>query len=55
MNSAVDPWVITARERAKYLEQFRALRPNNNIVTGGQAREFFLQSQLPPPVLGEIW
>lgn len=55
MNSAVDPWVITPRERVKYLEQFRALHPQNEIVTGAQAREFFLQSQLPPLVLGEIW
>lgn len=50
-----DPWVITPRERAKYLEQFRALKPLNEIVTGAQAREFFLQSQLPPLTLGEIW
>lgn len=24
-------------------------------VTGAQARDFFLQSQLPPLVLGQIW
>lgn len=55
MNPVIDPWVITPRERAKYLEQFRALNPLNEIVTGAQAREFFLQSQLPPLTLGEIW
>lgn len=54
MNSA-DPWAITPRERAKYQEQFKALVPENGIVTGMQARGFFLQSQLPPQVLGEIW
>lgn len=55
MNSAIDPWMVTARERVKYQEQFNALKPLNDIVTGQQARGFFLQSQLPPQVLGEIW
>lgn len=55
MSAAADPFVITTRERAKYLEQFKALKPINDIITGQQARGFFLQSQLPPAVLGEIW
>lgn len=55
MSVAVDPFVITSRERVKYVEQFRSLNPLNEIVTGQQARGFFLQSQLPPAVLGEIW
>lgn len=53
--SAVDPFVITSRERAKYVEQFKSLNPLNEVVTGQQARGFFLQSQLPPAILGEIW
>lgn len=55
MSAAVDPFVITSRERAKYIEQFKSLKPINEVVTGQQARGFFLQSQLPPAVLGEIW
>lgn len=55
MAGAVDPFVITSRERVKYVEQFKSLRPVNETVTGQQARGFFLQSQLPPVVLGEIW
>lgn len=55
MNAAADPFVITSRERAKYLEHFKSLKPVNEIVTGQQARGFFLQSQLAPPILGEIW
>lgn len=55
MCAAVDPFVVTPRDRAKYVEQFKALNPVNNVVTGLQARGFFLQSQLPGPVLGEIW
>lgn len=53
--SAADPWVVTMRERTKYQEQFNAIKPVNDIVTGQQARGFFLQSQLPPQILGEIW
>lgn len=55
MNAAIDPWVITPRERVKYQEQFKSLQPQNEIVTGHQARGFFLQSQLSPMILGEIW
>lgn len=52
---AADPFVITTRERAKYEEQFKSLQPQNGVVTGGQAKGFFLQSQLPPMILGQIW
>ena len=52
---AVDPWVIQPRERERYEEQFKSLKPVNGIVTGEQAKGFLLQSQLPPQVLGVIW
>ncbi|XP_049819968.1 intersectin-1 isoform X3 [Aethina tumida] len=52
---STDPWLILARERARYEEQFKSLKPTNGIVTGEQAKGFFLQSQLPPLVLGQIW
>ncbi|CAH1112689.1 unnamed protein product [Psylliodes chrysocephalus] len=52
---STDPWVILARERARYEEQFRSLKPTNGIITGDQAKSFLLQSQLPPLVLGQIW
>ncbi|XP_044748493.1 intersectin-1 isoform X2 [Coccinella septempunctata] len=50
-----DPWVILQRERLRYEEQFRSLKPVNGIITGEQAKGFFLQSQLPPLILGQIW
>lgn len=53
--SAVDPFVITAKERIKYQDQFNSLNPVNGIVTGAQAKGFLLQSQLPPLILGQIW
>uniref|UniRef100_A0AAG5DVJ5 Dynamin-associated protein n=1 Tax=Anopheles atroparvus TaxID=41427 RepID=A0AAG5DVJ5_ANOAO len=53
--NAADPFVITSRERLKYEEQFKSLQPVNGVVTGGQAKGFFLQSQLPPQILGQIW
>ncbi|XP_037915004.1 intersectin-1 isoform X2 [Hermetia illucens] len=51
----VDIWGITAREKIKFQQQFKSLQPQNGIVTGAQAKGFFLQSQLPPIVLGQIW
>ncbi|XP_065160133.1 intersectin-1 isoform X4 [Atheta coriaria] len=50
-----DPWVIPIRERIRYEEQFRQLKPINGVVTGDQAKGFLLQSQLPPMILGQIW
>lgn len=51
-----DPlWVVQAKERSRYEEQFKSLRPENGVVTGEQAKGFFLQSQLPPNILGQIW
>ncbi|XP_017120823.1 intersectin-1 isoform X1 [Drosophila elegans] len=55
MNPAVDAWAVTPRERMKYQEQFKALQPQAGFVTGAQAKGFFLQSQLPPLILGQIW
>ncbi|XP_070527268.1 intersectin-1 isoform X5 [Cardiocondyla obscurior] len=51
----MDPWVIQPRERMRYQEQFDSLNPINGIVTGEQAKGFLLRSQLPPPILGQIW
>nr|XP_026483153.1 intersectin-2-like [Vanessa tameamea] len=50
-----DPWVIQTHEHAKFAEHFRNLGPINGTLTGEQAKRFMLQSQLPPPVLGQIW
>ncbi|XP_073978678.1 dynamin associated protein 160 isoform X3 [Rhodnius prolixus] len=51
----MDPYVITPAERARFEQQFLALKPINGIVTGDQAKGFLLQSQLPPAILGVIW
>lgn len=53
--SGMDPWVIQPRERTRYREQFDSLKPINGVVTGEQAKEFLLKSQLPPVILGQIW
>lgn len=55
MSAAIDPWIITQREKLKYQEQFKSLEPQNGVVTGAQAKGFFLQSNLPPLILGQIW
>ncbi|SPP82145.1 intersectin-1 isoform X3 [Drosophila guanche] len=55
MNPAVDAWAVTQREKLKYQEQFKGLQPQAGFITGAQAKGFFLQSQLPPLILGQIW
>nr|XP_049695634.1 intersectin-2-like isoform X1 [Helicoverpa armigera]XP_049695635.1 intersectin-2-like isoform X2 [Helicoverpa armigera] len=52
---AADPWVVQPHEHAKFAEHFRNLGPVNGHLTGEQAKRFMLQSQLPPPILGQIW
>ncbi|XP_072946643.1 intersectin-1 [Epargyreus clarus] len=52
---AGDPWVIQPHEHVKFAEHFNNLGPVNGTLTGEQAKRFMLQSQLPPPILGQIW
>ncbi|XP_078513066.1 intersectin-1 isoform X10 [Lissotriton helveticus] len=51
----VDIWTITVEERNKHDQQFHSLKPTAGFITGDQARNFFLQSGLPQPVLAQIW
>ncbi|KAK3511185.1 hypothetical protein QTP70_032234 [Hemibagrus guttatus] len=52
----LDTWVISVDERAKYDQQFHSLAPTPaGFITGDQAKNFFLQSGLPAPVLAQIW
>ena len=53
--AAADPWMVTAGERIKHEEQFRSLAAGAGMVSGDAAKKFFLQSRLPPQVLGVIW
>ncbi|XP_037638975.1 intersectin-1 isoform X1 [Sebastes umbrosus] len=51
-----DVFLISADERAKHDQQFLSLSPTaGGYITGDQARNFFLQSGLPPPILAQIW
>jgi len=52
----MDPWTIAPDERARHQQQFQSVGPGpNGMVTGAQARGFFMQSGLPPMVLAQIW
>ncbi|XP_075449154.1 intersectin-1 [Ascaphus truei] len=48
-------WAVTVEERTKHDQQFHSLKPTAGFITGDQARNFFLQSGLPQPVLAQIW
>ncbi|KAM3932370.1 intersectin-2 isoform 2-T2 [Leptodactylus fuscus] len=55
LNGGPNMWAITTEERTKHDQQFASLKPIGGLITGEQARTFFLQSGLPPAVLAEIW
>ncbi|XP_068424453.1 intersectin-1 isoform X2 [Clinocottus analis] len=51
-----DVFLISVDERVKHDQQFLSLSPTaGGYITGDQARNFFLQSGLPPPILAQIW
>uniref|UniRef100_A0A7N8WUM8 Intersectin 1 (SH3 domain protein) n=1 Tax=Mastacembelus armatus TaxID=205130 RepID=A0A7N8WUM8_9TELE len=51
-----DVFLISMEERAKHDQQFHSLSPTaGGYITGDQAKNFFLQSGLPPPILAQIW
>uniref|UniRef100_H2XVQ2 Uncharacterized protein n=1 Tax=Ciona intestinalis TaxID=7719 RepID=H2XVQ2_CIOIN len=54
-NNLQNQWIITAEERQNYEVQFNKLMPMAGFLTGDQARNFLLQSNLPPLILGRIW
>ena len=51
----MDLWTISREERAGHDVQFAAIAPGSEFITGQQARDFFLRSGLPSPVLAQIW
>uniref|UniRef100_A0A0N5AWI9 Intersectin-1 n=1 Tax=Syphacia muris TaxID=451379 RepID=A0A0N5AWI9_9BILA len=53
--SAVTLETITDAEQAHNDAQFKALNPVSGFVTGAQAREVFMKSGLPVPVLAQVW
>uniref|UniRef100_A0A8C6MC04 Intersectin-1 n=1 Tax=Nothobranchius furzeri TaxID=105023 RepID=A0A8C6MC04_NOTFU len=54
--SRPDVFQISVDERAKHDQQFHSLSPTaGGYITGDQARNFFLLSGLPPPILAQIW
>jgi intersectin len=53
--NALDPFVVTTKEKLRFEQQFNALGPVSGIVTGAQAKGFLLKSGLSPLLLGQIW
>ena len=52
----MDPWQITMTERSRHEDQYRTLGPNAmGMITGMQAKNFMMQSGLPPMVLAQVW
>ncbi|GAB6032532.1 hypothetical protein CHUAL_011425 [Chamberlinius hualienensis] len=53
--AANDLYAILPEEWAKFDDQFQRLKPIGGMITGDQAKGFFLQTRLPPALLGQIW
>lgn len=51
----MDPWAILPMEKARHAEQFATVGPVNGMITGAQAKGFFMQSGLQPMALAQIW
>jgi epidermal growth factor receptor substrate 15 len=50
------PWVVSAAEKARYDEMFRAADlDKDGFVSGTEIKDVFLKSGLPQPVLAHIW
>eukprot|EP00117_Sycon_ciliatum_P033549 scpid7299/ scgid1623/ Epidermal growth factor receptor substrate 15; Protein AF-1p len=48
-------WRIPALERNQNISIFYSLSPEDGLLDGDQARNFFIQSKLPMPDLSQIW
>lgn len=48
-------WRISADERIRYESYFQQCGPMQGYLSGEQAREFFVKSNLPGDVLRKIW
>ncbi|TRY73656.1 hypothetical protein TCAL_00936 [Tigriopus californicus] len=51
----MDPYAISPVERTRHMDQFASLAPPGGMIAGVQAKNYFMQSGLPPMVLAQIW
>jgi hypothetical protein len=49
-----NPWQISHAEFLEYEVQFITLKQPDGFISGEQARNFFIQSGLPPQTLGQV-
>ncbi|CAF4343732.1 unnamed protein product [Rotaria sp. Silwood2] len=52
---AASDWKISADERLRYESYFQQCGPIQGYLTGEQARDFFVKSNLPGDILRKIW
>ncbi|KAK9766343.1 hypothetical protein K7432_004643 [Basidiobolus ranarum] len=54
--SSDSSWKMSSEDKAKFLAKFKTLDTNRlGYISGDLARNFFLQTSLPPNVLMQIW
>ncbi len=45
---------MSREEKTKYANSFHQLNPINGLLSGEQAKEFFLKSNLPKLILAQV-
>lgn len=49
-------WVVSPEDRNRFEARFRlADKDKDGFVSGGEIKDIFLQSGVPPPLLAHIW
>ena len=51
----MDPFAVTPAESARFASQYATIAPMGGMITGEQAKNYMMQSGLPPMVLAQIW
>lgn len=51
----MENWNVTIEEKKVFEGQFTSLEPIDGNISGEKAKNFFVQSGLPPNILAFIW
>ncbi|XP_066912106.1 intersectin-1-like isoform X2 [Clytia hemisphaerica] len=50
-----DIWTVSPEEKARHERLFQSMAPLQGKISGDKAKKEFMKSNLPTPVLGQIW
>lgn len=50
-----DIWTVSPEDKVKHEQLFQSMAPYQGKISGDKAKKEFMKSNLPTPVLGQIW